>query len=251
MSLRNNPLVRGADILASSVTSATRGWTGINARPAAKKPEITLELYEFEGCPYCRLVREGLTELDLDAIIYPCPHGGKRFRPKVLEMGGKTQFPYLVDPNTGKQMYESLDILAYLYRTYGERPLPFKWRLGGLQQLGSALSGIPRVGQGSRARASRAPQQHLELYSFEGSPFARPVRELLCEMEIPYLLRNAGRTSIRDWMPPPVRDALKMDSSPDLENRKALLKRAGRVAIPYLVDPSTGTEMFESAAILK
>ncbi len=248
-SLRDLPPVRGADILASSVTSALRLWGGINASPAAKKPKLTLQLYEFEGCPFCRLVREGLTELDLDALIYPCPHGGKRYRPKVAEMGGKTQFPYLVDPNTGKSMYESLDILAYLYRTYGKRPLPLKWRLGPLQQLGSALSAVPRMGRGSRARRSRAPVEPLELYSFEGSPFARPVRELLCELEIPYLLRSAGRTSLRDWVPPPLRDKLDIRAGVELENRKVLLERAGRVAIPYLVDPNTGTEMFESTAI--
>ena len=30
----------------------------------------------------------------------------------------------------------------------------------------------------------------------------------------------------------------------------ALLARAGRVQVPYLVDPNTGAEMFESDAIL-
>ncbi len=42
-----------------------------------------LEHYEFG------LVREALTELDLDAIIYPCPKGGVRFRQKAQELGGK------------------------------------------------------------------------------------------------------------------------------------------------------------------
>ncbi len=249
--LTENPLARGVDIATSSMTSALRGWTGINTEPAKRKPKATLELYEFEGCPFCRLVREALTELDLDALIYPCPKGGTRFRPKVREMGGKAQFPYLVDPNTGRRMYESLAIVEYLYQTYGDRPLPIKWRLGGLQQFGSALSGLPRMGRGVRARASRGPAEPLELYSFEGSPFARPVRELLCELEIPYLLRSAGRTSLRDWVPPALRDRLNIAPGAELENRKALLKRAGRVGIPYLVDPNTGTEMFESAAILQ
>lgn len=249
--LTDNRLSRGVDIATSSMTSALRGWTGINTEPAARKPKATLELYEFEGCPFCRLAREALTELDLDALVYPCPKGGKRFRPKVVEMGGKAQFPYLVDPNTGAAMYESLDIVEYLYQTYGRRPLPLKWRLGAVQQFGSALSSIPRAGRGVRARPSRPPAEPLELYSFEGSPFARPVRELLCELEIPYLLRSAGRTSLRDWVPPVLRDRLNIAPGAELKNRKALLARAGRVAIPYLVDPNTGTEMFESAAILK
>jgi glutathione S-transferase len=32
-------------------------------------------------------------------------------------------------------------------------------------------------------------------------------------------------------------------------NRAELLKRAGKVQVPYLVDPNTGTAMFESDAI--
>jgi hypothetical protein len=34
--------------------------------------------------------------LDLDVLFYPCPQNGPTFRPKVLEMGGKKQFPYMV-----------------------------------------------------------------------------------------------------------------------------------------------------------
>jgi len=233
------------------MTSALRGWTGIKSSPAAIKPSKTLELYEFEGCPYCRLVREGLTELDLDVIVYPCPKRGTRFRPKVTKMGGKAQFPFLVDPNTGERMYESLDILAYLYEIYGQRTLPLKWRAGALQKLSSFGSGILRLGKGMSARPSHAPAKMLELYSFEASPFARPVRELLCELELPYVLRNAGRTSILDWVPPPVRDALNIVPTSELENRKELLERAGRISIPYLVDPNSGTEMSDSIDILR
>ena len=239
------------NIASSSLTTALRTGTGITAHPAAEKPAKLLELYEFEGCPYCRLVREALTELDLDAMIYPCPKGGKRFRPSVKKMGGKTQFPFLVDPNTDQQMYESLDIIDYLYQTYAKRPLPLKWRAGTLQKIGSAVSSVPRGAGGVRVRSSRAPAKPLELYSFESSPFARLVRDLLCELEIPYILRSAGRTRISDWVPPVIRDSLNLQSDPDLENRKALLKRAGRVSIPYLVDPNTGEEMAESEEVIR
>uniref|UniRef100_A0A804LVE4 GST N-terminal domain-containing protein n=1 Tax=Zea mays TaxID=4577 RepID=A0A804LVE4_MAIZE len=79
-----------------------------------KRPEKPIEIYEFEGCPFCRKVREMVTVLDLDVLFYPCPKKGPTFRPKVLEMGGKKQFPYMVDPNTGVAMYESDDIIKYL-----------------------------------------------------------------------------------------------------------------------------------------
>jgi len=247
--LSENFLVRDADVLASSLTSTLRAWTGIISSPATIKPEKTLELYEFESCPYCRLVREALTELDIDVIVYPCPKRGQRFRPKVVELGGKAQFPFLVDPNTGEQMYESMDIVSYLFETYGQRDLPLKWRVGTLQKISSIGSGLPRLGRGVTARPSKAPPEMLELYSFEASPFARRVRELLCELELPYLLHNSGRTSLREWVPPFVRDALNIVPDSEIANRRELLQRAGRVSIPYLVDPNTGTEMSESAGI--
>mmetsp|Transcript_37498 Transcript_37498/g.149570 ORF Transcript_37498/g.149570 Transcript_37498/m.149570 type:complete len:93 (+) Transcript_37498:370-648(+) len=39
------------------------------------RPELPLELYEFESCPFCRKVREALNILDLDFYAYPCPKG--------------------------------------------------------------------------------------------------------------------------------------------------------------------------------
>ncbi len=244
-----NSLARDADVLASSLTSTLRGWTGIVSTPAAIKPEKTLELYEFEGCPYCRLVREALTELDIDVIVYPCPKRGQRFRPKVVELGGKAQFPFLVDPNTGVQMYESMDIVAYLYETYGQRDLPLKWRVGALQKISSIGSGIPRLGRGVTARPSKAPSEMLELYSFEASPFARPVRELLCQMEIPYILRSCGRSEKEEWLPPKLRETLNIRPKSELPNRIALMEKEGKMAIPYLYDPNSGEGLFESGEI--
>lgn len=34
-------------------------------------------------------------------------------------------------------------------------------------------------------------------------------------------------------------------------NRKLLHQRTGRVQLPYLIDPNTDTEMYESAAIVR
>lgn len=42
---------------------------------------------------------------------------GERYRPKVIEMGGKAQFPYMVDPNTNFSGYESDAIVKYLFQT--------------------------------------------------------------------------------------------------------------------------------------
>ena len=237
--------------LATSVLSTLlRAGNGIASRPAPIKPRQALQLYDIENCPYCRLVRETLTELDLDAEIYPCPKSGERFRPAVAARGGKAQFPYLVDRNTGTELYESLDIIDYLYATYGQCELPLRWRAQKLQTLGSMLASAPRLSRGMQAKPGRLPGLLLELYSFESSPYARPVRELLCEMEIPYRLRNCGRTQLQEWLLPSVRDWLKITPDSALDNRRVLQQAEGRVSIPYLHDPNTGAGLFESAAIL-
>ncbi len=84
------------------------------ARPA--KP---IQLYEFEGCPFCRKVREAVAILDLDVEFKPCPMNGPNFRQEAIKKGGKSQFPYLFDPNSDTAMYESDDIINYLYDKYG------------------------------------------------------------------------------------------------------------------------------------
>lgn len=236
------------DVLNSSLSSTLRFWRGTNARPSAKQPAKHLELFEFEACPYCRLVREALTELDLDALILPTPHGGKRFRPTVAKLGGKQQFPFLVDPNSGQSMYESADIIDYLYRTYGGRPTPARL-LRSLDVTSSFLASIPRLRAGSQARRSRAPQRPLELFSFESSPYSRRVRELLCELELRYLLRSSGKARWQDLGPPGLRATLFPDLPVTGRTRTELLRRAGKVQVPYLVDPNTGSAMFESEAI--
>lgn len=244
-------LILGPINFASSMlVSLVRTGTGITSKSARLKPDIPLMLFDMEGCPYCRLVREALTELDLDAEIYPCPKQGQRYRTLVFEKGGKAQFPFLSDPNTGAQMYESLDIVTYLFETYGQRQLPLKWQLGSLQKIGSKLASTARPGVGITKKASRAPEQLLELYSFESSPYARIVRECLCEMEIPYILRSCGRTELGEWLLPPLREALHIEPHSALKNRKTLQQKAGRMAIPYLVDPNENVGMFESAKIV-
>ena len=108
----------GFDVASSTMATVLRLGAGLKARPVARQPEKLLQLYEFEACPFCRRVREAMSEFDLDAMVYPCPRGGTRFRPKVVAMGGSARFPYLVDPNTDKELFESADIVRYLQDTY-------------------------------------------------------------------------------------------------------------------------------------
>jgi glutathione S-transferase len=236
------------DVISSTWTSSASLWRGTNASPVKKQPEQLLELYEYEYCPYCRLVREVLTELDLDALIYPCPVGGERYRPVMEAAGGKQQYPYLVDPNTGESLYESQDIIAYLYKTYkGKSAAP---RAHKTHLVGSYVSTLSRGFSGKTVRPSKQPEQPLVLYSFESSPFSRLVREKLCELELPYILRNTGKASMKDLGPPIIRKVLFPDLPVSGRNRIEMMARAGKVQVPYLIDPNTNTEMFESEEIV-
>lgn len=239
------------NVATSLISTMVRGTNGIQSNPCQDKPSKLLQLYDIENCPYCRLVREALTELDLDVLILPCPKEGERYRDELVERAGKAQFPYLVDPNTDVEMYESLDIVAYLFETYGNGDMPLKWRLGGLQTTGSMLASATRVNRGLRANTGAYPEQLLELYSFESSPYARLVREKLCEMEIPYIVRNCGRTELQEWLLPPVRRLLKITPDSQLQNRRHLQHREGKVSIPYLYDANTDNGLFESADIIQ
>ena len=196
------------------------------------RPTAPIELYEFEGCPFCKKVREAVVWLDLDVLFFPCPQGGPTFRERVKQEGGKSMFPYMKDPNTGVAMYESDDIIDYLYDTYGpgKEKVSSLLRAGALTVLTAGFGLAPRMGAGSRYRAARMPEKPITVYSYEASPFCKLVREKLVELEIPHLMKSCGRGSMK---------------------RQELVDRRGVFQAPYIEDPNTGTAMFESSAIVK
>lgn len=220
---------RTLDLASSFAVSVARGGSGMAVGKLGARPERLLELYEFEACPFCRKVREGLSILDLDAMVYPCPKGGQRFRPLVERRGGKAQFPWLVDPNAGVETYESDDILRHLFTRYGDGQVPWSLALAPLVMASSAVASLCRPLSGVRVRPSRAPAKPLELWSFEASPYCRLVRDALCTLEVPYILHNVAKGSPR---------------------RDAFVARSGKMQVPYLHDPNTGRSLFESADIV-
>jgi glutathione S-transferase len=200
---------RALDVATSIAASLVRLGSGLAVGVTGPRPDRPLELYEFESCPYCRKVREALSLLDLDAQILPCPKRGPRLRPELIQRGGKAQFPYLIDPNTGSEMYESDAIVRYLFETYGEGRVPLALAAGKLTDLSAGLASALRAGQGTFYRRARAPERALELYSFEASPFCRIVREELSSLELPYLLHNVAKGS-------PKREAFVSHESADI-----------------------------------
>ena len=210
--------------------SGARFLVGGQVGAIGNRPRKMLELYEFEACPFCRKVRDALTMLDLEVLVKPAPHGGERYRPAAIKLGGKTQFPLLVDPNEDRLLYESDDIVKHLYARYGASAPPLTMRIGPLNTVSSFMASMMRPGHGRSARKSRAPAAPLDLWSFELSPYCRRVRETLSELEISYVLHNVAKGS---------------------PSRPAFVKRSGKQLVPYLEDPNTGTKMFESLDIVR
>lgn len=127
----------------ASVISMMRGGTADHPKmnEARGKPEQPLHLYGFEASPFCRLVRERLSELEVGYINHSVAReqiqdmgafgfrlnigeyqpikGGKRERLMNGVLKDKFQFPFLIDPNTNTQLYESKAIIAYLNQIYG------------------------------------------------------------------------------------------------------------------------------------
>lgn len=191
------------------------------------RPDKPLHIFEFEGCPFCRKVREAISILDLDVIFFPCPRNGTTYRTYVINNGGKAQFPYIEDPNTGYTGYESDYIIRYLYKTYGPKDANVPMTLRSTVLAG--LSNIVRPGRGVVRKNKTVPVKYpLEIWGYEASPFVKLVRETLTELEIAHLYHSTARGS-------PTRASLK--------------EMTGRFQVPYLIDPNTGVTMWESAEI--
>ena len=73
---------------------------------------MTLELFKFDTCPYCRNVMRYIENAGRTDIVYHDIHKDSDSRERLIQVGGKEQVPCLfID---GKPMYESLDIIAWL-----------------------------------------------------------------------------------------------------------------------------------------
>ncbi|XP_042376193.1 uncharacterized protein LOC121969933 isoform X1 [Zingiber officinale] len=224
------------EVATSSLSSLSRfpwGSKSLNIRsPDSTTQQTSLQIYEFEACPFCRRVREAMTELDLTVEVYPCPKGSLHHRELVRSIGGKEQFPFLVDLNTGVSMYESSDIVKYLFQQYGQGRKP----TFGLLESTMFTGWVPTLLRSGRGMtlwenaAATQPSLKLELFSYENNMYSRIIREALCELEIPYVLHNVGEGSAK---------------------LKLLLQMSGSQEVPYFVDPNTGIQMGDYKEILR
>jgi glutathione S-transferase len=98
--------------------SLFRFGAGGNYRNSKPPPDDKpLVLWAYEGSPYCKVVREKLSALEVPHTVVYAPRGSLN-RQKMFEMQGFFQVPYLEDPNTSVSLYESEAINEYLDKQY-------------------------------------------------------------------------------------------------------------------------------------
>jgi glutathione S-transferase len=87
-----------------------------NARPDNERMK-PLELWGYECSPFVRPVKEKLSALGLPHRIVSCSRGSRN-RDRMVENTGRFQVPFLVDANTGIEMFEGAEIVEYLEAVY-------------------------------------------------------------------------------------------------------------------------------------
>lgn len=236
-------------LLSSIGASSIRSWRGTSASKSACQPEKNIILFDREACSECRFVREAFTELNLNAMIVPCPKGGNSIQ-KLEEESGSSTVPRIFDPNTDENIVGREKIIAYLFKEYRGSAVPPQLQNKLVNNVASKLASAIRLNAGEHYRPAKDVKHPLTLYSFESSPYSRLVRETLCELELPYLLINLGKQQWSDMGPANFRFTLKPYQPIKNTKRDDFFKKHGNVQVPYLIDPNTGTELFESTDII-
>jgi glutathione S-transferase len=212
------------------------------AGASAPRPAKSLVLYSYEGNQFCRLVREVLTELD---IPYELRSAGKESlrRKELAEVSGKSQQPYLMDPNTGDAMPESLDIIRYLYKTYALWTPPneiLQWAsavvLPPVKPLFATLAPLQagstrddkteyekEISQAKTEIEAAIKASPVVVYTYDLSPFSFETKALLDNLEISYKEISLGK----EWIPGLIGEG-------GSQTRAALLDITGQSSLPQV-----------------
>jgi len=256
-----------ADLLVLFVGSVLRlevGHSVLAGATSSKRPSKSLlKVYEFEGDIECKMVRETLSALDLDCIVYPCPPGRDEYLSrfigdaKELNGGGTVQFPMLIDENfqDGPLVVSGAEqTTKYLMDQYGNNV-----KMTGLDRVRYAASrhwlvaaawkvlyhgllrSLPEHGN-ERKGTTVKPKELLELWSYEASPFCTKVKEVLSALELPYVVKNVAAGSKQKRQEFKIRFGKKYPS---------WRQKLHFIQVPLLIDPNTGREVFESEDIKK
>lgn len=76
-----------------------------------------MKLYQFESCPYCKMVREVLSDLEISYININVPRERSK-RQEVFEVSGQWTVPVMVDGDV--MLDDEEKILPYLAEKYGK-----------------------------------------------------------------------------------------------------------------------------------
>jgi len=252
-----------ADLFVLFIGSVLRLQVGhhvLAGAASSKRPSKTLKLYEYEGDIECKMVRETLSALDLDCIVYPCPPGRdeylSRYMSDAKELcgGGSAKFPLLVDENfeDGPLVLSGADgTMKYLMDQYGNNvkmtgldrvryAVSRHWTMVSLYKVYQALlRGLPEFGN-ERKGTTVKPKDHLELFSYESSPFCSKVKEVVSWLELPYVVKNVAHGSKQKRQEFQIRFGKKYPK---------WRQRLHFIQVPLLIDPNTGREVFESEDI--
>lgn len=198
------------------------------------KPEMPLVLFETQNHPGCRVVRETISVLDLDCLVYPCPSGGPSWESKTAQYKAATKngLPGFFDPNSGVILSgDAGEIVDYLFRTYGNNKVPFLLQPNKISDLtlSRALSTRNDAGNHFKGIEQNIEKDPIVLWAYEASPFCVIVKEALNELAIPYIQRSCARGSPK---------------------RQELFEKRNHFQVPYIEDPNEECAMFESKAIV-
>jgi glutathione S-transferase len=227
---RDVTLADARNFASSLAASLVRAGSGARVTSVGPRPTDTLILYEMENCPFSRLVREALSELDLDAVIKPCPRGEERHRAELRKLTERETVPYLIDRGLGIAVQESKRIVRHLFTHYGSGHVPARFARTEAALWTSKVASQLRGGKHAYEAPAIYPAFPLELWNYEGSPYCRLVREQLDCHGLSYVSRNLARQSPR---------------------REAFLARFGKLQFPCLYDPNVDRTLFETANILE
>ena len=80
-----------------------------------------INIYYTSSCPYCQKVLNFIENTSLkkgeDYSLVEALRGSKE-RETLVELGGKSQVPFLEDTKKNTKMYESSDIIRYISDNY-------------------------------------------------------------------------------------------------------------------------------------
>ena len=97
-----------------------------NPPPRTIDGQPALTLWAYEGSPYCKIVAETLSKLELEHNVIFTPRGSPN-RELLWRKVGRFQVPYLEDAHTGVSLFESTAIVEYLQKQYGIAPSPVQF----------------------------------------------------------------------------------------------------------------------------